>query len=54
MVERNTTHFDNDEYTQNLEAIKKENQNDVKTLLLPVNRKVKEQPKPPKDLLEAK
>lgn len=46
MVERNSAHFDNDEYTQNLEAIKKENKNDVKTLLLPVNRKVKEELKP--------
>jgi hypothetical protein len=49
MVDRNSAHFDNDEYNQNLEAIKRENQNDVKTLLFPVNRKVKEEPKPPKD-----
>ena len=49
MVERNSAHFDNDEYSQNLEAIRKENQNDVKTFLLPVNRKVKEEQKPSKE-----
>lgn len=49
MVERNGKHFDNDEYNQNYEAIKKDSQSDVKTILLPVARKIKEELKSQKD-----
>ena len=40
MVERNYTHFDNDEYNQNYQAIKSEKQTDAKTLIFHVARKV--------------
>lgn len=39
MVERNYKHFDINEYNENYEAIKKDSQNDVKTVILNVTRK---------------
>jgi len=40
MVERNMSHFDINEYNENYEAIKSDNQSDVKTFIINVTKKV--------------